>query len=75
MTIPSKIVGAHIVEFASVNKETFHNKWTTEDDTGFDTCYYMANLQKGLYDKGFAVRTGRLNRGPYKGYYLICIDA
>ena len=34
----------------------------------------MANLRKGLYNKDFAVRAGRINRGPYKGYYLICID-
>ena len=46
----------------------------TEDDTTFDIDYYMANLRKGLYNNGFAVRAGRLNRGPYKGYYLICID-
>jgi hypothetical protein len=70
----TEIVGAHIIEYDSIKKETCHRKWSTEDDTTFDTDYYMMNLRKGLYDKGFAVRTGELNRGPYKGYYLISID-
>lgn len=34
----------------------------------------MANLRKDLYKNGFAVRTGKLNRGQYKDHYLICID-
>lgn len=67
-------IGTHIIEFDSVNKKTSPNKWSTEDDTTFDINYYMVNLRKGLYKKGFAVRTGRLNRGPYKGCYVICID-
>ena len=58
----TEIVGAHIIEYASTKKETFHKDWSTEDATTFDTTYYMENLRKGLYDKGFAVRTGRLNR-------------
>jgi hypothetical protein len=41
--------GAHVVECDSVNKETFHDKWSTEDDTKVD---YKANLQKGLYNYG-----------------------
>lgn len=67
-------IGAHIIEYDSKTKQSFHKKWPTEDDTIFDIDYYMANLRKGLYNKGFAVRTGKLNRGPYKDYYLICID-
>src|SRR5215469_7830942 len=57
---------AYIVEWDSVNKETFHK----EDDTKID---YKANLQSGLYNYDFAVRTGLLHRGPYAGWYLCCI--
>jgi hypothetical protein len=67
-------VGAHIIEYDSVNKTTFHDEWSTEDDTAFDINYYMANFRKAHYKKGFAVRTGKLNRGPYKDSYLISID-
>ncbi len=63
--------GAHIIEYDSINKETFHLKWQIDDDTKFD---YKSNLQAGLYDYGFAVRTGFLHRGKYKGCYLDCID-
>src|SRR5215831_1142982 len=35
---------------------------------------YNADLQVGRYDNGIAVRTGKLNHGPYKGRYLVCID-
>jgi hypothetical protein len=71
VTFWTEIVGAHIIEYDSIKKETFHKQWSTEDDTNIN---YKANLQAGLYDKGFAVRTGKLNRGPYKDYYLISID-
>ena len=67
----TEIMGAHIIEYDSVNKETFHLKWQLDDDTKFD---YKANLGLGLYNYGFAVRTGLLHRGPYKGWYLCCID-
>lgn len=70
----TEVVGAHIIEYDSVHKKISHREWPTEDDTTFDIDYYMANLRKGLYNKDFAVRAGRINRGPYKGYYLICID-
>jgi len=74
ITYWTKTVGAHIIEYDSKTKQSFHKKWPTEDDTIFDIDYYMANLRKGIYNKGFTVRTGKLTRGPYKGYYLICID-
>ena len=61
----------HIIEYDSVNKETFHEEWQKEDDTKID---YKANLQAGLYNYGFAVRTGLLHRGPHEGWYLGCID-
>ena len=67
----TQTIGAHIIEWDSTKKETFHKEWPTEDDTKID---YMTNLQAGLYDKGIAVRTGKLYRGRYKGHYLICID-
>lgn len=67
----TETVGAHIIEYDSVNKKTFHKEWSTEDDANID---YKANLRAGLYDKGFAARTSMLYRGPYKDYYLICID-
>jgi hypothetical protein len=67
----TKKIGAHVVECDSVNKETFHKKWPTEDDTKID---YKANLQKGLYNYGLSVRTGLLHRGPYLDWYLGCID-
>jgi hypothetical protein len=67
----TEIIGAHIIEYDSFNKKTFHNEWSTEDDTKID---YKAKLRGGLYDKGTAVRTGKLYRGLYKGHYLICID-
>jgi hypothetical protein len=28
----TEIIGAHIIEYDSVNKKTFHNEWPTEDD-------------------------------------------
>jgi hypothetical protein len=34
----------------------------------------MANLRRGLYNNGIAARTGRLHRGRYNDWYLICID-
>ncbi len=64
-------VCAHIIEYDSVNKQTFHKKWQEEDDTKID---YKAILRAGLYNYGFAVRTGLLHRGPYEGWYLCCID-
>jgi hypothetical protein len=67
----TETVGAHIIEYDSVNKKTFHKEWSTEDDTNID---YKANLQKGLYSKGIAVRTGKLYHGQYKDFYLCCID-
>ena len=67
----TKSIGAHIIEYDSRNKRTLHIKWSTEDDTKYD---YEADLQAGRYDNGIAVRTGRLNHGPYEGWYLICID-
>jgi hypothetical protein len=67
----TEVTAAHIIEYDSKKKDTFHEKWSTEDDTKID---YKANLRRGLYDKGIAVRTGKLYRGPYNGYYLICID-
>ena len=70
----TQMVGAHIIECDSVNKVYRHDGWSTEDDTAFDLDYYMRNLHLGVYNKGFAVRTGKLNRGPYKGLYVICID-
>jgi hypothetical protein len=67
----TETIGAHIIEYDSVNKKTFHKEWSTEDDTKID---YKANLRGGLYDRGIAARTGILNRGQYKDRYLICID-
>ncbi len=62
-------IGAHIIEYNSVTKKTFHLEWSKEDSLDYET-----NLKTGLYDNGFAVRTGLLTRGIYKGYYLCCID-
>ncbi len=67
----TEATGAHIIEYDSVNKQTFHTQWSTEDDTKID---YKANLKAGLYNHGFAVRTGLLHRGPYTGRYLDCLD-
>ena len=67
----TEVVGVHIVEWDSIKKETFHKEWSTEDDTNIN---YKANLQAGLYDRGFVARTGKLHHGRYKDYYLICID-
>ena len=65
----TKTVGAHIVEYNSREKKSFHKGWPTEDDTKYD---YNADLQKGVYDNGIAVRTGILHNGPYVGQYLGC---
>jgi hypothetical protein len=67
----TKVVSTHIIEYDSVNKETFHKTWSIEDDTKVD---YKAKLQLGIYNKGVAARTGLLHRGQYNGWYLICID-
>ena len=67
----TKTVGAHIIEYDGVKKKTYHREWSKEDDTKYD---YNANLQVGRYDNGIAVRTGKLNHGPYEGWYLVCID-
>jgi len=67
----TNIIGAHIVEYNSRKKESFHRGWPTEDDTKYD---YDSDLQKGVYDNGIAVRTGLLHHGPYVGQYLGCID-
>lgn len=64
-------VGAFVIEYDSINKDIHHNEWPSEDDTKVD---YKANLENGLYNYGIAVRTGLLHRGPYKGWYLGCID-
>lgn len=64
-------VGAHIIEYNSVIKKTFHDNWSTEDDSQIN---YLALLKTGIFNKGFAVRTGLLHRGPNKGCYLCCID-
>jgi hypothetical protein len=67
-TVPfwTETIGIHIIEYDSVKKKTFHKEWSTEDDTCFDADHYKAELRKGLYKNGFAVRTGRLNRGHIK---------
>jgi hypothetical protein len=67
----TKIVCAHIIEYNSRKKESFHKRWQAEDDTKYD---YEADLQAGRYDNGIAVRTGLLHRGPFIGLYLGCID-
>jgi hypothetical protein len=67
----TKTVGAHIIEYNSRKKESFHKSWPTEDDTKYD---YEADVQAGRYDNGIAVRTGLLHRGPFIGLYLGCID-
>ena len=67
----TETIGAHIIEYDSVNKKTYHKEWPIEDDANIN---YKANLLAGFYDKGIAVRTGKLSRGPYRGRYLCCID-
>jgi P4 family phage/plasmid primase-like protien len=72
----TQTTGGHIIERADVNdkKGTKHTEWQNEDDTAFTLDYYLDNLKRGLYYIGFSVRMGILNRGPYKGLYLNCID-
>jgi hypothetical protein len=67
----TKTICAHIVEYNSRKKESFHRGWPSEDDTKY---HYEADLQAGRYDNGIAVRTGLLDHGPYFGQYLGCID-
>jgi hypothetical protein len=62
-------VKVRIIDYDSVNKETFHKEWQREQDIPD----YKSNIEKGVYDFGFAIRTGWFGI-QFEDWYLIVLD-
>lgn len=66
-------IGANIV-WANTKKKETYEKWSEYSDKSIPEEVHEARKKAGYYNKGIAVITGRLWRGPYTGKYLVAID-
>jgi hypothetical protein len=68
------IIGCNVIGVNSKTKRPFGN-WKPYQNESISDELHEKRKKEGYYDKGIAVITGKIWRGPYKGKYLSCIDS
>ena len=66
-------IGANIIPANTIEKNTFVG-WSEYQDKPIPKEIHESRKKEGYYNKGIAVITGKLWRGPYAGKCLVAID-
>ncbi|MDN5866822.1 MAG: bifunctional DNA primase/polymerase [Candidatus Nitrosocosmicus sp.] len=66
-------LGMNIIPVDSRNKKPLVN-WKEWQTKTIPIEMFEQWKKEGLFDKGFGIITGRIWRGKYQGYFLICLD-
>jgi P4 family phage/plasmid primase-like protien len=66
-------IGANVIWADTKNKQTFET-WSEVCDKPISKQVHEDRKNSGYYNRGIAVVTGQLWRGPYAGNYLVAID-
>ena len=62
-------IGVNVITANTKEKTTFEN-WSIWRDKSIPKELHESRKKNGYYDKGIAIITGRLWRGPFEGKYL-----
>src|SRR5215207_2893500 len=66
-------IGVNVISADTKNKKTYEN-WLPWQDKPISEKEHELPKKNGEYNKGIAIITGPIWRGPYKGKYLVAID-